>query len=90
MVFNLVPLLIERGLSPPLAAWTLGLGGLGQVLGRLGYRRLAARTAVRTRSVADPRRVRGRHRAARRVLPGPAVALIAVAMLAGRPGGSSP
>ncbi|WP_214370771.1 MFS transporter, partial [Pseudonocardia sp. H11422] len=40
VVVNQVPLLIERGLSTSAAAWALGLGGLGQVLGRLGYGRL--------------------------------------------------
>jgi predicted MFS family arabinose efflux permease len=50
-VFNLVPLLIEQGFSPSLAALTLGLGGAGQVLGRLGYLPIAARTTARTRIV---------------------------------------
>ncbi|MFC9767599.1 MFS transporter [Rhodococcus jostii] len=51
-VFNLVPLLIEQGFSPSLAALTLGLGGAGQVLGRSGYLPLAASTTARTRIVA--------------------------------------
>ncbi|GAB4585784.1 MFS transporter [Nocardia sp. IFM 10818] len=51
-VFNLVPLLQERGFSPALAAFALGLGGAGQVLGRLGYLRLAAHTTVTTRTIA--------------------------------------
>ena len=38
VVFNLVPLLTGRGLSPSMAAWALGLGGAGQVAGRLCYR----------------------------------------------------
>ncbi|MGN2638967.1 MFS transporter [Nocardia takedensis] len=50
-VFNLVPLLIERGFSPSLAALTLGLGGAGQVLGRIGYLPLAAATGPRIRIV---------------------------------------
>jgi predicted MFS family arabinose efflux permease len=50
-VFNLVPLLLEQGFSPSVAAWTLGLGGAGQVLGRLGYLTLVARTSVRSRIV---------------------------------------
>lgn len=50
-MFNLVPLLIEQGFSPSLAALTLGLGGAGQVLGRLGYLPIAARTTARTRIV---------------------------------------
>jgi MFS family permease len=47
VVVNQVPLLIERGLSTTAAAWALGLGGLGQVLGRLGYATLTRRTGVR-------------------------------------------
>ncbi|MFD5177598.1 MFS transporter [Nocardia sp. NPDC058379] len=50
-VFNLVPLLIERGFSPSLAALTLGLGGAGQVLGRLGYLPLMTRTTPGARIV---------------------------------------
>ncbi|MFC4127327.1 MFS transporter [Nocardia rhizosphaerae] len=51
-VFNLVPLAIERGFSPSFAAVVLGLGGVGQVLGRIGYPALVARTGARTRIVA--------------------------------------
>ncbi len=51
-VFNLVLLLIERGFSPGLAALTLGLGGAGQVVGRLFYLPFAARTTVRVRTVS--------------------------------------
>lgn len=36
-VVNLVPLLTERGIDRTLAATALGIGGIGQVLGRLGY-----------------------------------------------------
>lgn len=82
VVVNQVPLLLERGLSTSLAAWALGLGGLGQVLGRLGYGRLAAASSVRTRSVV----ILALTAAATgllAVLPGPAGLLIAAAMLAG-------
>ncbi|MBF6488838.1 MFS transporter [Nocardia otitidiscaviarum] len=51
-VFNLVPLLQERGFSPELAALALGLGGAGQLLGRIGYLALVARTSVASRTVA--------------------------------------
>jgi MFS family permease len=51
-VFNLVPLLIEQCFSPGLAALTLGLGGAGQVLGRIGYLPIAAHTGPRGRAVA--------------------------------------
>lgn len=50
-VFNLVPLLLEHGAQPALAATALGLGGLGQVLGRVGYLPLQRFTGVRGRSV---------------------------------------
>ncbi|GAA4430103.1 MFS transporter [Actinokineospora soli] len=50
VVVNLVPLLAERGIGTGTAALALGLGGAGQVAGRLGYARLARRTSVRTRT----------------------------------------
>ncbi|MGD9529374.1 MAG: MFS transporter [Pseudonocardia sp.] len=82
VVVNQVPLLIERGTSTEVAAWALGLGGLGQVLGRLGYGRLAAATGVRSRSVL----VLALSAAATgllAVLPGPAAQLVVAAMIAG-------
>jgi hypothetical protein len=51
VVINLVPMLREQGLSTGTAALVLGLGGVGQVLGRLGYVRFAAATTVTGRSV---------------------------------------
>lgn len=51
-VFNLVPLLLERGVDATLAATTLGLGGAGQVLGRLGYLPLQRLTGTRWRTVS--------------------------------------
>ncbi|SED63514.1 Predicted arabinose efflux permease, MFS family [Amycolatopsis tolypomycina] len=50
VVVNLVPLLTERGVSPGIAAVALGLGGAGQVLGRLGYSTLSRTTSVRART----------------------------------------
>jgi MFS family permease len=49
-LINLVPLLLERGISATTAAAVLGIGGAGQVAGRLLYPRLSATTtpAVRT------------------------------------------
>ncbi|GHH92953.1 MFS transporter [Streptomyces capillispiralis] len=41
VVVTLVPLLLERGYSTTQAAWALGLGGLGQTLGRTLYAALA-------------------------------------------------
>lgn len=51
VIVNLVPMLVEQGLTRNLAAVALGLGGVGQVAGRLGYAAFAARTTVRTRAV---------------------------------------
>ncbi len=46
VVVNLVPLLRERGTGLATAGVLLGLGGLGQVAGRLGYTSLVRRTSV--------------------------------------------
>lgn len=78
----LIPLLTERGMSTSLAATTLGLLGAGQLLGRLGYAPLTARTAPATRAVV----IVAASAAAIGLLaavPGPAWALIAVAVLVG-------
>src|SRR5262245_51308568 len=64
------------------AAWALGLGGLGQVLGRLGYRRLVAITTVRIRGVLILA-LTAAATALLGFLPGPAALVIATAMLAG-------
>jgi MFS family permease len=47
---NLVPLLLERGTSAATAAAILGVGGAGQVAGRLLYGRLAAYSGPPTRT----------------------------------------
>lgn len=49
VVINMVPMLVEQGMSTNLAALTLGLGGVGQVVGRLGYARFASATSVTSR-----------------------------------------
>ncbi|OBF54089.1 MFS transporter [Mycolicibacterium monacense] len=51
VIVNLVPLMAERGISTGAAAVALGLGGAGQVLGRLGYQTLVRRVGVVTRTV---------------------------------------
>ena len=51
VVINLVPMLVEQGMARNLAALALGLGGVGQVVGRLGYARFAAATSVTSRGV---------------------------------------
>lgn len=82
VIVNQVPLLLGRGLSTSTAAWALGLSGLGQVLGRLCYARLAAHMSTRARSVL----VLAASAAATLLLgmlPGPAGLLITAAILAG-------
>jgi MFS family permease len=79
---NLVPLLTGRGLSPSLAAWALGLGGAGQVAGRLCYRALDAHTGARGRTTA----VIGAGAAVTLLLgllPGPAALLVTASVIAG-------
>ena len=49
-VINLVPLLVKRGLDTDTAALALGLGGAGQVAGRLGYPALSKHLGVRART----------------------------------------
>ena len=78
----LIPLLTERGMSASLAAISLGLLGAGQLLGRLGYAPLTARTGPTARAVV----IVTASAAAIGLLaavPGPAWALIAVAVLVG-------
>ncbi|MET9227795.1 MFS transporter [Lentzea sp. NPDC003310] len=82
VVVTLVPLLTERGMSTSAAAVALGLGGVGQVLGRLGYARLAARTSVRTRT-ALVLLVSAAVTTLLGVVPGPALLLVAGSVLAG-------
>jgi MFS family permease len=82
VVINLVPLLHVRGYSATEAAWVLGIGGVGQVLGRLGYRQLSSRLELIPRTIV----VFGGvvlTTAAFGLLRGPLPLLIAVAVLAG-------
>jgi MFS family permease len=79
---SLVPLLEGRGMPGGLAAWALGLGGAGQVAGRLCYRPLISRLGARARITA----VIGAGAAATLLLglvPGPAALLIAASVAAG-------
>jgi MFS family permease len=82
VVVNLVPLLIERGMSVSTAAIALGLGGVGQVLGRLGYGRLVRRTGVRTRTVVVVLTAAATT-ALLAVVPGPTLLLVAATVLVG-------
>jgi MFS family permease len=82
VIVNLVPLLTGRGLTAAEAAWALGLGGAGQVAGRLCYPALAARSSVRGRALAVMA-AGAVSIAMLGVLPGPAGLLIAAAIVAG-------
>jgi MFS family permease len=50
VLIDLVPLVEARGFSPADAAIVLGVGGIGQVAGRLGYRSLARTLSTRART----------------------------------------
>ncbi len=52
VVVNLVPLLTDGGLTVGEAAIALGIGGAGQVAGRLVYGPIVARLSVRPRTIA--------------------------------------
>lgn len=79
---NLVPLLLTHGVSLQLAAWVLGLSGAGQVAGRLAYPVLDRLLSPNARSAAVMG-VMGVTLAALALVPGPALALVLVAVLAG-------
>jgi predicted MFS family arabinose efflux permease len=51
VIVNLVPLMAQRGIATSAAAAALGLGGVGQVLGRLGYQTMVRRIGVVPRTV---------------------------------------
>ena len=69
VVINLVPLLTENGLSTTGAAIALGVGGAGQVAGRLVYGPVLTRLAVRPRTIG--------------VLAGASLTTFAVALFSG-------
>jgi MFS family permease len=79
---TLIPLLTARGLSASLAATTLGLLGAGQLLGRVGYGSLTARTSPGGRSVAIVAASAG-VLAVLAAVTGPPALLIAVAVVVG-------
>jgi MFS family permease len=82
VVINTVPMLLEQGLSREAAAWALGLGGVGQVIGRLGYARFAVVTSVTSRGVLVVGAV-ALTTAALALAPPNAVLLVGIGMLLG-------
>lgn len=79
---HLVPLLVSQGLSLQAAAWALGLSGAGQVAGRLAYPALDRRLPTNTRA-AGVVALMGLTLVALALVPGPALLLVALAVLAG-------
>jgi len=82
VVINLVPLLMERGLSTYEAAIALGIGGVGQVVGRLGYGWFSRRTSVGVRMATVLAAV-VLTTGLLAILPGPLYALLAISALVG-------
>lgn len=78
----LIPLLVERGMTPAMAAWALGLGGAGQVAGRLLYPRLARVMPLRAR-VALVSGAMALTLAALAAIEGPDLLLLGVSIIAG-------
>jgi MFS family permease len=79
---TLIPLLTGRGMSASLAATTLGLLGAGQLLGRIGYAPLTARTTPRARTVAIVA-ASALAIALLAVVPGPTMLLVVLAVFTG-------
>lgn len=82
VLVNLVPMLVEQGMTRHLAAVTLGLGGGGQVIGRLGYAWFAAHTTVTVRTVTVVAAIAAATSALALSPPAPAL-LIGLGMLVG-------
>lgn len=79
---NLVPLLLYHGVGLQLAAWALGLSGAGQVLGRLAYPALHRGLGPNSRA-AIIAALLAATLAALALVPGPAVLLVIIAVIAG-------
>lgn len=82
VTLNLIPLLLERGFDYRTAALVFGLVGVGQFLGRVGYAWLQGRTSPVRRTVL----ITGSGALCLLLLgslPGPAVVLVVVVVLAG-------
>ncbi|GAA4283446.1 MFS transporter [Brevibacterium daeguense] len=82
VTINIIPMFLERGMSYGMAALALGLIGVGQVVGRIGYPQFARATSARARTVVIfAAGAVGLWALA--LLPGPGWLLITVAVLAG-------
>jgi MFS family permease len=81
-LIGLVPLLTGRGMPTAVAALLLGVGGVGQVAGRLGYATLSRHTRPGTRTAVILMAAAG-ITALLGLLPGPVLLLAAGAVAAG-------
>jgi MFS family permease len=81
-IIDLVPLLVQQGLSTTQAAVALGIGGAGQVAGRLLYGPVLAPLGLRTRTVLTLAGVAATT-AALAVVHSPLVAVLALSFVAG-------
>lgn len=82
VTINMVPLMLEQGLSYSAAALALGLVGAGQVVGRLGYGALSRNTTPRQRTMLIYG-AGGLSLVAVATVPGPAWLIIILAVFAG-------
>ncbi|WP_435107125.1 MFS transporter [Nocardiopsis synnemataformans] len=82
VVVNIVPLLEGQGFGTTEAAWALGVGGVGQVLGRLVYAPLERWTGPVPRTTAVLAACSGTTLLLA-LVPGPWVLVLALAVLAG-------
>ncbi|MGW5067284.1 MFS transporter [Streptomyces cyaneofuscatus] len=81
-VIALVPLMTERGYTSTEAAWALGLGGIGQTLGRTLYATLARHTEPTTRTISLVA-LGAFTTALLAITPGPYALLVALSVAAG-------
>lgn len=82
VTINVVPLMLERGMSYTTAAWTLGLVGAGQLIGRVGYAPLVRVTTPQSRLLIILV-VATTSLWAMSLIPGPLWVLIIISVLAG-------
>lgn len=82
VTINVIPLMLERGMSYTAASWALGLVGAGQLIGRIGYAPLTRMTTPRTRTLIIFG-VGALSLWALAGVSGPAWVLIAIAIIAG-------
>lgn len=81
-LINIIPLLTSNGVKPRAAAWLLGLGGIGQVAGRLLYGPILNRLSLRIRTLVSYSLVAA-STGALAVVTGPIAAFVGLVLVAG-------